>query len=107
VSKAKFTAGIAKQQRRERILFKMAEGSPYEVKGKGKQDAGKEKSKVLQLSSPDAPALRFEDSEPLPYSDPECHYHISTSTRYHVNIYKWLAQHESDPALNVSCLVYM
>lgn len=107
MSKAKFTAGIAKQQRHKHILFKMAEGSPYEMKGKGKRDAGKEKSKVLQLSSPDAPALRFEDSKPLPYSDPECHYHISTSTRYHVNIYKWLAQHESDPALNVSCLVYM
>ncbi|KAG1838714.1 hypothetical protein DFJ58DRAFT_733659 [Suillus subalutaceus] len=99
VSKAKFTAGIAKQQRRERILFKMAEGSPYEKKGKGKQDAGKQK-RVLQLSSPDAPALRFEDSQPLPYSDPQNHYHISTSTRYHINIYKWLAQHKSDPALN-------
>ncbi|KAG1852171.1 hypothetical protein F4604DRAFT_1933740 [Suillus subluteus] len=100
VSKAKFTAGIAKQQCRERLLFKMAEGSPYKMKGKGKQDAGKEKSKVLWLSSPDAPALRFKDSEPLPYSDPEHHYHISTSTRYHINIYKWLVQHESDPALN-------
>ncbi|KAG1840499.1 hypothetical protein DFJ58DRAFT_718370 [Suillus subalutaceus] len=102
VSKAKFTAGIAKQQCHKRLLCKMAEGSPYEMKGKGKQDAGKEKSKVLWLSSPDAPALHFEDSEPLHYSDPEHHYHISTSTRYHVNIYKWLAQHESDPALNKS-----
>jgi hypothetical protein len=106
VSKVKFTAGIAKQQHRERILFKMAEGSPYEKKGKGKQDAGKQK-RVLQLPSPDAPALRFEDSEPLPYSDPQSHYHISTSTHYHVNIYKWLAQHEADPTLNVSCLIYV
>ncbi|KAG2342173.1 hypothetical protein BDR05DRAFT_976596 [Suillus weaverae] len=104
VSKAKFTAGIAKQQHCEHILFKMAEGSPYEKKGKGKQDAGKQK-KVLQLSSPDAPALHFEDSEPLPYSDPHSHYHISTSTRYHVNIYKWLRQHESDPTLNVNHLL--
>ncbi|OJA13561.1 hypothetical protein AZE42_10057, partial [Rhizopogon vesiculosus] len=99
VSKARFTAGITKQQRREHILFKMAEASPYGKTGKGKgkpeQDTGK--GKVLQQH--DAPALRFEDSESLPYSDPLCHYHISSSTRYHVNIYNWLANHKSDPAL--------
>jgi len=105
VSKAKFTAGIAKQQRRERLLFKMAEASPYGKKGRDKQVSGKQKGKVLQLSSPDAPALHFEDSEPLPYSDPQSHYHISTGTRYPVNIYKWLRQHVSDPAFNVSCLI--
>jgi hypothetical protein len=91
----------------------MAEASPYGKTGKGKgkpeQDTGK--GKVLQQH--DAPALRFEDSEPLPYSDPLCHYHISSSTRYYVNIYNWLANHKSDPALKVTfssqlgCLLIM
>jgi hypothetical protein len=80
----------------------MAEASPYgkKGKGKGKEDARKSR-KVLEQH--DAPALRFEDSEPLPYSDPLSHYHIeSSSTRYHINIYNWLGKHESDPAIKVS-----
>ncbi|KAG2063384.1 hypothetical protein BDR04DRAFT_1123294 [Suillus decipiens] len=51
VSKAKFTAGIAKQQRRECILLKMAEGSPYENRGKGKKNAGKQKRWLSQHGS--------------------------------------------------------
>ncbi|KAG2072541.1 hypothetical protein BDR04DRAFT_938149, partial [Suillus decipiens] len=75
VSKAKFTAGIAKQQCHECLLFKMAKASPH---GKNRQDK--------------------QDSELLPYSDPQSHYHISTGTWYPVSIYKWLRQHMSDPA---------
>ena len=106
MSKARFTASITKQQRRERILFKMAEASPYGKAGKGKDKQGAGKGKVLQQNH-DAPALRFEDSEPLPYSDPLSHYHISSSTRYHINIYNWLGRHARDDlALKVNFLLW-
>ena len=80
----------------------MSEMSPYGKKGKGKEDAEKG-SKVTQQH--DALALHFEDSEPLPYSDPQSHYHISSSTRYHINIYNWIGKHSGDPALIVSFLI--
>lgn len=52
----------------------------------------------------DAPFhMPFEASEPLAYSDPTSHYHISNGTRYHLNLPRWLIKHANDPALDVSC----
>jgi hypothetical protein len=46
-------------------------------------------------------SLRFEDSDPLPYTDPAAHYHMSLSTRYFENITTWLGDNAGDPAFHV------
>jgi hypothetical protein len=64
-------------------------------KGKGKR----QNRKTVPL---DAPSLRFEDSEQLPFTDPCAHYHISTGVRHFLNIPQWLRKNASDPAFAVS-----
>ncbi|KAG1883124.1 hypothetical protein F4604DRAFT_1576295 [Suillus subluteus] len=44
--------------------------------------------------------IPFKASEPLAYSDPTSHYHISNGTRYHLNLPQWLQKHGNDPALD-------
>ena len=41
------------------------------------------------------------ESDPLPFTTPTTHYHISDSTRHHENITAWLAQNSGDPAIKV------
>jgi hypothetical protein len=105
VSKAKFTSGIAKQERRERILFKMARAEHDDSKLK----KGKSTAALKHTTTADQDALLhipFEASEPLAYSDPTSHHHISNGTRYHLNLPWWLQKHGNDPALDVSHLKY-
>jgi len=45
--------------------------------------------------------LPFENSEPLPYTEPEAHYHVSASQRYGITMRGWIGKHLSDPALDV------
>jgi len=98
VSKAKFTSGIAKQQRRERILFRMSEQElPTKSLKRGKGQVIARHSS----SADDSPMVPFEESEPLAYSDPNTHYHIATSTRYFLNLPQWLSKHAGDAALQV------
>ncbi|KAG2743054.1 hypothetical protein P692DRAFT_20878962 [Suillus brevipes Sb2] len=78
VSKSQFTSGIAKQQRRERILFQMAEHAPSARSESTGHKKGKGKCQNRKTVPLDAPSLRFEDSEQLPFTDPCAHYHIST-----------------------------
>ena len=55
------------------------------------------------LQSP-APNVSFEDSDPLPKTLPEAHYHISNTTRLKDNIFRWLDFHEQndDDSVKVS-----
>jgi hypothetical protein len=101
VSKAKFTSGIAKQQRRERILFRLAERElPVKSKkGKAKTTGMVQRHTAAQLK--DLPSITFEESEPLAFSDPKAHYHVATSTRYFLNVPQWLGRNANDPALEV------
>jgi hypothetical protein len=102
VSKANFTSGIAKQQQRERILFRLAEHElPSKSKrGKAKVIHKRQRHTANNLSK-DLPSIPFEASEPLAYSDPKAHYHIASSTRYFLNVQQWLGRHPEDRALEV------
>ncbi|KAG1871097.1 hypothetical protein C8R48DRAFT_596433 [Suillus tomentosus] len=91
VSKAKFTSGISKQQRRERILFWLAKHHVLPAKSK--------KGKTSRREHHDLPSVPFEESEPLAYSDPKAHYHIASSTRYFLNMPQWLGRHLDDRVL--------
>lgn len=55
---------------------------------------GKPAKKIL-------PSLDFAESESLPYTPPEFHYHISQSRNFHFNLTLWLSENLGDPALKV------
>ncbi|KAG2348745.1 hypothetical protein BDR05DRAFT_980136 [Suillus weaverae] len=100
VSKAKFTSGIAKQERRERILFKMAQAEHNDSKlEKGKSTTVRKPGHTTTAGEDASFHIPFEAAEPLAYSDPMSHYHISNGTRYHLNLPQWLIKHANDPAL--------
>jgi hypothetical protein len=44
----------------------------------------------------------FGESDPLPYTMPRAHYHISETTRHAENITAWLARNQGDCATIVS-----
>ncbi|KAJ7707073.1 hypothetical protein B0H16DRAFT_1345505, partial [Mycena metata] len=45
------------------------------------------------------PTVDFVESESLPYTPPEVHFHISMSRNFHCNIPMWLNDHAGDPAV--------
>ncbi|KAG2046721.1 hypothetical protein BDR06DRAFT_898681 [Suillus hirtellus] len=102
VSKSQFTSGIAKQQHCERILFRMAEHAQSVRSISTGHKKGEGKSRTWKKVSSDAPSLRFEDSEQLPFTDPRAHYHISTGVRHFVDIAQWLKKNVNDPAFTVN-----
>ena len=51
-------------------------------------------------------AVNFHESEPLPFTSPTTHYHISDSTRHHENVTAWLAKNSGDPALKVFIVIF-
>jgi hypothetical protein len=79
-NKIKFAEGIAKRQRRERLLFKMQQLAQGRIQSK-KQD---------------------DDNDELPFTAPHLHYHMSVSTKNYKNINAWIGDHSDDPAYEVS-----
>lgn len=51
--------------------------------------------------------MSFEESDPLPKTLPEVHYHISNTTRLKENIYRWVDFHEQngDEAIQVNSFI--
>ncbi|KAF7358346.1 hypothetical protein MVEN_00884200 [Mycena venus] len=45
------------------------------------------------------PTLDFANSESLPFTPPEFHYHISQYRKFHFNLTHWLGEHHEDPAV--------
>ncbi|KAI0308970.1 hypothetical protein OF83DRAFT_1180165 [Amylostereum chailletii] len=74
--KVKFVRGITRQQLRERRIYLLHQRDKKQ----------------------DGPALEFEDSDPLPYTAPEMHHHMSTSTRHGLTVADWVRRHSTDPA---------
>lgn len=75
-NKANFTEGIARRQRRERILHKMSQGEPSAEKAK--------------------------KDDPLPPTAPESRYHMSANTKSYSDIYEWIGERSEDTAFQVS-----
>jgi hypothetical protein len=46
-------------------------------------------------------ALGFTDDDPLPFTPPQQHHHISESNLYFENTTTWLGEHKDDPATKV------
>jgi hypothetical protein len=80
------------------------EGKSKERKTASRRN-GEDRIKRRSLIATDAtemPSLRFEDSERLPYTDPQAHYHIANGSRHFLCISQWLRKNEGDPAFTVS-----
>jgi hypothetical protein len=58
--------------------------------------------RVVKADTADTPFLRFEDSEQLPYTDPQAHYHMYSGVRHYLSLSQWLRKYAGDPALVVS-----
>ncbi|THH16591.1 hypothetical protein EUX98_g9280 [Antrodiella citrinella] len=127
-SKHGFVRQIAKQQRREEILRRIADrqkarkAAEVAATAKEKAQAAQQTSSTSSTSSTSgptaagsagttrlaqdsrsgtstaSPALNFTDSDPLPYTSPDQHHHMSLANRFHVNLYAWLRETEDDPA---------
>lgn len=90
-NKNKFARQCARIERRQRILRQMNKSAQ---KGKQKED-GSTHPKV---------ALAVNQSDPLPFTSPRAHHHISESTRYFETIPKFLGNLQDDPAIQVTSL---
>jgi hypothetical protein len=71
-------------ERRERVLRR--------IKNK---NLSKPKDKKKNVS------LEFTDSDPLPFTSPRVHYHMSESKRYFKNLTEWLGDNTDDPSTKV------
>src|SRR5271170_5443614 len=83
-NKMHFTQQITKHEQRERIL------NDVHIHDQAAQRKA--------TDNPLTAVLDFHDEDPLPYTSPSSHYHISESTRYPLNITAWLSTHKDDPA---------
>ncbi|KZV72799.1 hypothetical protein PENSPDRAFT_750617 [Peniophora sp. CONT] len=78
VSKSDVVRGISKLERRTKKIHVMNEWE--------------------KLAKSDSPSLRFQDSEPLPFTEPHDHHHIARSQNFPVDIDNWLYKNRTDPA---------
>jgi hypothetical protein len=102
VNKGKFTLGITKQQRRERLISQMHELAPQPGSSIGQK---RKRNKSFARDLEDAgPSISFEDAEALMPTPPSSHHHISRDVRYKINLLAWLGSNHGDPALKVSLL---
>lgn len=92
-NKLQFERQIARHQLRERVLRKIHLRSEA-VKANGQAASSSD-------NKPKAATVPFEGSDPLPYTMPTAHYHVSEATRHPENITAWLATNQGDPATKV------
>ncbi|KAJ3803937.1 hypothetical protein F5876DRAFT_24543, partial [Lentinula aff. lateritia] len=85
-NKIHFTFQIARHEQCRRALKNLIQNKPPNIWHRATQ------SKVSQ------PSLSFDNSDPLPFTDPTTHYQISSSTRFSENIVTWLGDLQYDPA---------
>ncbi|PSS31922.1 hypothetical protein PHLCEN_2v2303 [Hermanssonia centrifuga] len=106
-NKQNFTRQITKQHMREELIRrvkKRVEKKEQEAavakKGTPEPDTSQSDKELVSPESRGIPAsLSFEDSDPLPYTPPENHHHISQSNRFHKDVTDWLSSNKNDPAL--------
>jgi hypothetical protein len=85
---------IARHQRRRLLLRGMEQREQVEI-------AHNAKAAQSELGERSRASLEFTDSDPLLYTSPKDHHHISDSQRYHEDINRWLTKHRNDPAVKV------
>ncbi|VDC05387.1 unnamed protein product [Peniophora sp. CBMAI 1063] len=80
VSKSDFVCGISKLERRTKKIHIMNEWD--------------------KIAKSDSPSLRFQDSEPLSFTEPHEHHHIAHSQNFAVDMNSWLHRNRADPAFH-------
>ncbi|KAG2336123.1 hypothetical protein BDR05DRAFT_897160, partial [Suillus weaverae] len=89
-NKNKFVHGIAKLQRRERILQRMREVNCERAAMRDAQPP---------VETEDLrPSLHFIDQDPLPHCSPEDHYQMSSSQKHYWDVSSWLGKNRNDQA---------
>jgi len=88
-NKKQYQRQIAKHEQRERRLHQMRMGNQPTL------------NPSVSSTASSAPALAPHDLDPLPFTDPAVHYHMSQSQRNYIDITSWLADNKQDPALKV------
>ncbi|KAJ7174906.1 hypothetical protein C8R46DRAFT_1161271 [Mycena filopes] len=83
---------ITQLERREAALKKI-------TRTRSRGDKRQTKARGPNFPRKVLPTLDFTESESLPYTPPEVHFHISMSRNFHCNIPSWLAEHAGDPAI--------
>jgi len=96
-NKNKFVRGIARLERRERILQRMREVNREKMTVRD--------SHTQPIETEDhRPSLHFVDQDPLPHCSPEVHYQMSSSQKHYWDISSWLGKNRDDQAMRV-CLL--
>jgi hypothetical protein len=98
VHKGQFVRGIAKQQRRERLLHHIKELAPSDTSTRARK---RKYGDIEPKPSAALPHVAFEDDEELPQSSPHEHHHISQDTRHKIDLLRWLGDNEDDLGLKV------
>ncbi|KAG2029598.1 hypothetical protein BDR03DRAFT_800706, partial [Suillus americanus] len=89
-NKNKFVRGIARLQRRERILQRMREMN--RERETAREDHVQPETDDLR------PSLHFVDQDPLPHCSPEIHYQMSSSQKHYWDVSSWLGKNRNDQA---------
>jgi hypothetical protein len=99
---------IAQLERRDAALLKMSRDQqhaqnipPIETIETASTNLKHKLPGTTKLAKPVLPTVDFAESEALPYTPPETHYHISQSRNYHFNIQQFLTANYGDPAIKV------
>ncbi|KAJ7695931.1 hypothetical protein B0H17DRAFT_930175, partial [Mycena rosella] len=102
-------------KRREAALFKISRAkleakriplittveNPLPAEPGPSTTTSKHKRKSRATLKKTLPILDFAESESLPYTPPDVHFHISQSLNYYCNIPTWLRENTGDPAVKV------
>jgi hypothetical protein len=96
-SKAQYTRGISKQERRQRALHHIDER--VREADKNKEETRDEQSLAPRLTA--SPTVDFTLSDKLPPTDPSSAYHISNETRYKLDLGDWIQQEKNNPSMKV------
>ncbi|KAM6499872.1 hypothetical protein JOM56_005380 [Amanita muscaria] len=95
-SKAKYTQGISKQERRERTLFHMSDRLRIANENQAEDAPNTEDSPPQPIQQV---TIDFRSREVLPPTDPEKSYHISNETKFKLYLYDWLAKEPGNPGM--------
>lgn len=85
---------ITRHERRERLLHGITLREARSRSTAGQTPASGSHKKTTGLC--------FDESDPLPYTAPTAHHHISETMRNKENIVAWVSERTQDPAMEVS-----
>ena len=102
VHKGKFTVGIAKRTRRERILHNIMKRHSHLKVSRKRKHGVPDPLSTLSSTTSGNPSIPFSSSEPLPAAPSNQHYQMSSEIRHKVFLSVWLGDNKGDPTLKVS-----